>query len=398
MTNLCYSKSSVMIQTCLVKLTEQIHRSTLVSPRIAVLASGGVDSSVVVHLLCSAGYKPTLFYIQIGAEQKGVDDCAWEDDITMVKLLARKYHLPLEIVSLHDEYWSRVVQYTIDTVRQGLTPNPDVMCNKLIKFGVFDDRWGHKYDFIATGHYATISYVGDTPCLSTAKDPIKDQTDFLAQINFKQISKLLFPIGYFSKEEVRLIAQEAGLPMAQRRDSQGICFLGKVNYNTFIEKELGENPGRIIDRETGRVLGLHRGYWFHTIGQRKGLGLSGGPWFVVKKDIKRNILLVSKGYDPKEQYGRHILMNEMNFVSLDPWGYYRRESVSLEDRGIIPITFKVRHSPEFYSATLNYLVDTGEYRIDSEVDIQGIAPGQYAVVYDKECTICFGSGVIVKGF
>ena len=150
---------------------------------------------------------------------------------------------------------------------------------------------------------------------------MKDQTDFLAQINFRQVSKLLFPTGHLLKSEVRRIAEEAHLLSANRKDSQGICFLGKVNYNEFIERALGQKEGLIIERETGKILGKHKGYWFHTIGQRKGLGLSGGPWFVVKKNIRRNIILVSQGYDPADQYGEHIGMETCDFISHDPWQY-----------------------------------------------------------------------------
>ena len=280
-------------QDLIAPLQERIRRSGLTEPRIAVLVSGGVDSSVVVHLLTEAGYHPTLFYIQIGMEEKGFTDCSWEDDLEIVRHLAHRYDCPLEVVSLHDEYWANVVQYTIDTVRRGLTPNPDMMCNKLIKFGCFEEKWGKDFDFIATGHYATTTFVGDQLYLATAPDPVKDQTDFLAQINFRQVSKLLFPTGHLLKSEVRRIAEEAHLLSANRKDSQGICFLGKVNYNEFIERALGQKEGLIIERETGKILGKHKGYWFHTIGQRKGLGLSGGPWFVVKKNIRRNIILVT---------------------------------------------------------------------------------------------------------
>lgn len=387
-----------MIDKHTAALRERIERSGINNPRIAVLASGGVDSSVVVHLLHTAGYRPTLFYIQIGMDRDGFEDCSWEDDIAMVTMLARQYDLPLEIVSLHDEYWDNVVQYTIDTVRRGLTPNPDMMCNKLIKFGVFNQRWGHAYDFIATGHYATTCYEGDTLYLATAPDPVKDQTDFLAQINFAQISKLLFPTGHLTKAEVRAIAEEAKLPSAHRKDSQGICFLGKINYNDFIERALGTKPGRIIDRESGKTIGTHQGYWFHTIGQRKGLGLSGGPWFVVKKDIKRNIILVSQGYDPADQYGEHILCDEMNFISKDPWSHAEGRMVAPEERQPLRVCFKVRHTPDFSLGTLSYDHTRGSYQLDSDSPIQGIAPGQYAVIYDTEQRLCFGSGMISKGY
>ena len=387
-------------QDLIAPLRERIQHSGIQEPRIAALVSGGVDSSVVVHLLCQAGYRPTLFYIQIGMEERGFADCSWEDDLEIVRHLAHRYDCPLQIVSLHEEYWAQVVEYTIDTVRRGLTPNPDMMCNKLIKFGCFEEKWGKDFDFIATGHYATTSFVDGHLFLTTAPDPVKDQTDFLAQINFRQVSKLLFPTGHLLKSQVRQIAEEAHLLSARRKDSQGICFLGKVNYNEFIQRALGEREGLIIERETGKVLGKHRGYWFHTIGQRKGLGLSGGPWFVVKKNIRRNILLVSQGYDPSDQYGDHIGMEQCDFISLDPWAYTslrRGLETPLSRETPLEITFKVRHTPEFTRGLLSYHPERG-YLIESKEPIQGIAPGQYAVLYDTEHRICFGSGVITRGF
>lgn len=381
-------------------LRERIERAELGrEPHIAVLASGGVDSSVVVHLLAEAGYRPTLYYIQIGMDRDGFEDCSWEDDIAIVTMLSKRYDLPLEIVSLHDEYWANVVQYTIDTVRKGLTPNPDMMCNKLIKFGIFEERWGKDYDFIATGHYATTCYEGEQLFLATAPDPVKDQTDFLAQINFAQVSKLLFPTGHMLKAEVRAIAEQAELPSAHRKDSQGICFLGKVNYNAFIERALGVKEGRIIERETGKTLGTHQGYWFHTIGQRKGLGLSGGPWFVVKKDIKRNIILVSRGYDPADQYGTHIEMPELSYISQSPWAYYaEREGGDASEEKPIRLAVKIRHTPEFTTGTLRYDAERGVYRFDCDSKLQGIAPGQYCVLYSLDQRLCFGSGEISKGY
>ncbi|MBP5645471.1 MAG: tRNA 2-thiouridine(34) synthase MnmA, partial [Bacteroidales bacterium] len=264
---------------------------------IAALVSGGVDSSVVVHLLKEQGYNPDLFYIRIGMEdEEGYIDCPAEEDIEITRYIARKYGLRFEEVNLHKEYWDNVVSYTIESVRRGLTPNPDVMCNKLIKFGAFEQRCGHAYDRTATGHYACTAEIGGTVFLATALDPVKDQTDFLSQLDYSQIRKLMFPIGHMMKADVRRIAHEAHLPSADRKDSQGICFLGKINYNDFLRRYLGEKEGRIVELETGRVLVTHKGYWFHTIGQRKGLGMGGGPWFVVKKDVEQNILYVSHGY------------------------------------------------------------------------------------------------------
>ncbi|MGL5545621.1 MAG: tRNA 2-thiouridine(34) synthase MnmA, partial [Tannerellaceae bacterium] len=273
--------------------------------KIAALVSGGVDSSVVVHQLKEAGYDPTIFYIRIGMEDKdGYIDCPAEEDIEITSYIARKYGCKMEIVSLHDEYWENVVSYTIEGVRRGLTPNPDIMCNKMIKFGCFEQKWGHLFDKIATGHYATTTERDDKIFLSTAADHVKDQTYFLGQVDYMQVSKLMFPIGHLQKSEVREIAASQNLPSAKRKDSQGICFLGKINYNDFIKRYLGEKPGKIVELETGKVVGQHKGYWFHTIGQRKGLGLSCGPWFVIKKDIEQNIVYVSNGYDPETQYGK----------------------------------------------------------------------------------------------
>ena len=351
---------------------------------IAALLSGGVDSAVVVHLLCEQGYKPTLFYIKIGMDGAEYMDCSAEEDIELSTATARKYGLSLEVVDLHQEYWENVAAYAIDKVRQGLTPNPDVMCNKLIKFGCFERRVGKDFDFTATGHYATILQRNGKTWLGTAKDPVKDQTDFLAQIDYLQVSKLMFPIGGLMKHEVREIALSAGLPSARRKDSQGICFLGKINYNDFVRRFLGEKEGAIIELETGKKLGTHRGYWFHTIGQRKGLGLSGGPWFVIKKDIQENIIYVSHGYGVETQYGNEFRINDFHFITDNPWTELNKE---------LDITFKIRHTPEF---TKGKLVQEGEnrFRILSSEKLQGIAPGQFGVVYDKAAQVCVGSGEI----
>jgi tRNA-specific 2-thiouridylase len=353
---------------------------------IAALVSGGVDSSVVAYLLKEAGYDPTLFYIRIGMDEKeGYIDCPSEEDIEMTAYIAKKYGCRMEIVSLHEEYWEKVVSYTIESVKRGLTPNPDMMCNRYIKFGCFEDKWGKDFEKIATGHYATTTVLNGKTWLSTAKDPVKDQTDFLGRITNLQITKLMFPIGHLLKSEVRAIAATQRLPNAKRKDSQGICFLGKINYNDFIERYLGRCPGKIVELETGKILGTHNGYWFHTIGQRKGLGLSGGPWFVIQKDIEENRIYVSNGYDPEMQYGKTIHLRGFHFITEEVWGTFDDEK---------EITFKIRHTPEFTRGTIRRKGDL--YTLTSEKKIQGIAPGQFAVVYDKESLLCYGSGEIVN--
>lgn len=352
---------------------------------IAALVSGGVDSSVMLYLLKEMGYNPTIFYIRIGMkEEEGFLDCASEEDIELTTWLSRYFGLKMEIVPLHKEYWDNVIAYTLDTVKKGLTPNPDVMCNRLIKFGEFENHWGKDFDKISTGHYATIVEDHDKIWLGTAKDPIKDQTDFLAQITYKQLSKLMFPVGHLMKPEVRAIAHKVGMPSAHRRDSQGICFLGKVNYVDFLRKYIGEKEGNIVEFETGRILGKHKGFWFHTIGQRKGLGLSQGPWFVVKKETEENVVYVSNGYDPLSQYGSEIKLANLNLISGIPWP---------EDQKSHSISFKIRHTPDFTKGIITCNGD--EWNIQSSVPIAGIAAGQFGVIYNEEHTVCLGSGVIV---
>ncbi len=354
--------------------------------RVAALISGGVDSAVAVHRLVEQSHDVHLFYIRIGRDD-GSGDCSADEDIDFCRLIAARYGLPFDVVPLHDEYWEHVMTYALDTVRRGLTPNPDMMCNLIIKFGYFEQRWGKDFDVTASGHYATTEIDAEgRKWLTTAVDPVKDQTDFLARITKEQLAHIIFPIGDLPKSRVRDIAVAQRLPNALRKDSQGICFLGKINYNDFIRRHLGERPGKIVELETGRVLGRHRGFWFHTIGQRKGLGLSGGPWYVVKKDIEENIVYVSGGYDTERQYGRSIHIAETRFLTLNPW-----EGAGCKEASI---TFKNRHTPEFIPATITRLDAAGEYMISAAHKVQGIAPGQFAVLYNTACHRCLGSGVI----
>ena len=348
---------------------------------VAVLLSGGVDSAVVVHRLKEQGIDPTLFYIRIGMDNDE-GDCSAEEDIEMCTYIARKYGLPFEVVSLHREYWDHVMEYALRTVKFGLTPNPDMMCNKMIKFGFFEERWGHAFDKTATGHYATTTERNGKIYLSTARDKKKDQTDFLAQIDYLQVSKLLFPLGGLMKNEVRDIALQAKLPSARRKDSQGICFLGKINYNDFLRRFLGEKEGAVIEVETGKRIGTHKGYWFHTIGQRKGLGLSGGPWFVIRKDIDENLIYVSRGYNTEKQYGTDFALRGFHFITEDLW----------KGNSPVDVSFKIRHTDTFMKGILTQEDDL--FRIHSHEPLQGIAPGQFGVLYDKDAEICVGSGEI----
>jgi tRNA-specific 2-thiouridylase len=208
---------------------------------------------------------------------------------------------------------------------------------------------------------------------------VKDQTDFLAQIYDWQLKKALFPIGHYMKDEVRQIAEREHLVNAKRKDSQGICFLGKINYNEYIRRYLGEKPGDVIELETGKRIGQHRGLWFHTIGQRKGMGFGGGPWFVVKKDVEANVLYVSHGYDPETAYKQSFGIRD--FHLLTP-----------VDALPLRVTFKIRHTPGYLPGTLTPTAQG--YTMMADAPIHGVAPGQFCVVYDEQHHRCFGSGEI----
>ena len=356
-----------------------MNRNELEGKRIAVLLSGGVDSSVVVYEFAQLGLHPDCFYIKIGSDEKDEWDCSMEEDLEMATAVAHKYGCKLEVVDCHHEYWDQVTKYTMDKVKAGLTPNPDVMCNRLIKFGAFHEKRGHDYDLIATGHYAQTEMIDGQKWLVTSPDPVKDQTDFLAQIFDWQLQKAIFPIGHYVKDEVRQIAEREHLVNAKRKDSQGICFLGKINYTDYIKMYVGEQKGDVLELETGKRIGQHNGHWFYTIGQRKGLGFGGGPWFIVKKDIEKNILYVSHGYDPDTAYKQDFPIHGFHSIN--------GETPERE------ITFKIRHTPEYHPATLEALGD-GRYMVHSQDRIHGVAPGQFCVIYDNRHHRCYGSGEI----
>lgn len=357
----------------------------LPSGRTALLISGGVDSAVALHLLYQRGVRPDLYYIKIGMEGED-SSCTYEEDIELSQAIAARYGLKLQVIDLQQEYWDLVVGYIVDRVRRGLTPNSDVMCNKLVKFGAFEQRVGKDYDYLCTGHYAQLKVDRDGQLwLCAGVDLVKDQTDFLSQLSSSQIRKCIFPLGGMMKRQVREIAEAEHLPCAHRKDSQGICFLGKINYAQFISRFLGERTGDIVDIETGRVLGQHKGYWFHTIGQRKGLRLGGGPWFVVRKDIERNIVYVAHGYDTRLQYGNSFALADFHILTQDPLD------------PLVPnlIRFKVRHTERPVAGTMS-LDASGHWHIESTEPIQGIAPGQFGVIYDAQGDRCIGSGEIAS--
>ena len=392
--------------------------------KIAVLVSGGVDSSVALRLLKEQGHDVTAFYLKIWLEDElaYLGECPWEEDLKYAEAVCKQADVPLQVIPLQKEYWDRVVSYAIAEVKAGRTPNPDIMCNLRIKFGAFYDKIDASFQKVASGHYAQVhnAQVAETKdgfVLKTSPDKIKDQTYFLSHLSQKQLSRALFPIGSLQKEEVRALAQKYDLPNKDRKDSQGICFLGKIKFNEFLKHHLGEKVGDIIEFETGTKIGEHNGFWYHTIGQRKGLGLSGGPWFVVSKDPQNNIVYVSKNYYDEEKKRDTFFVNDCNWILNAP------NKTNLQ--------VKLRHGETLYNCTLDMntvspsihssslktskntrdeksspfalrdfersreIVSKGfNERILVKLDgsDQGIAPGQFAVFYDGD--ICLGCGVI----
>ena len=264
--------------------------------KIAVLLSGGVDSSVALRVLKKNEHDLTAFYLKIWLQDEFsfLGECPWEEDLKFAREVCDQANIPLEVIPLQTEYWDNVVSYTIDEIKEGRTPNPDIFCNSLIKFGKFYDKLDSSYEKVASGHYANVELIDDKYVLKSSPDPVKDQTYFLAYLSQAQLSRALFPIGKFKKAEIRKIAKNFALPTQTRKDSQGICFLGQIKFKEFIKHHLGEIEGEIVDVDSNKVMGKHPGYYYYTIGQRSGLKLSAGPWFVVSKDVKKNIVYISK--------------------------------------------------------------------------------------------------------
>ncbi len=349
--------------------------------KIAVLVSGGVDSSVALALLKNAGHNVTAFYLKIWLEDElaYLGNCPWEEDLEFVRAVTTQLQVPLEIVPLQKEYWERVVSSSIEEVKNGRTPNPDMLCNARIKFGAFFDAIGDKYDFVATGHYAWTEEKGGKKYLKKTPDAIKDQTYFLSQLSKSQLKRAIFPIGGFEKTKVRALAEEYDLPNAKRKDSQGICFLGKIPFDEFLRHHLGEKKGNLVDIETGKVMGEHNGFWYFTIGQREGIGLSGGPWYVVKKDVVTNTIYIGHQGARVENATDHFLVTNLNWFNDKP-----------EDGAELSV--KLRHGPKEYLCTVQWQdEETLEVFLQNETD-PGVAAGQYAVFYSGE--YCLGGGVI----
>ena len=357
-------------------------------PSAAVLVSGGVDSSLALALLAREGACDlTAFYLRIWLEDElaFLGACPWEEDLAFVRATTDRLGVPLEVISLQRAYHDRVVAHALDELRAGRTPSPDLLCNSRIKFGAFLEAIGDGFDLVATGHYARhIQPEGAPAQLHRAPDPVKDQTYFLARLSPAQLSRARFPIGHLTKPEVRRLAADLDLPSRARPDSQGICFLGRIPYPDFVHAHLGDAPGPIIDLTTGRTLGAHRGLWYATIGQRKGRGLGGGPWYVVDKDPDRRALLVV--------HADHLAAHARCDLEVEAIHWLSPESPELPPRGAFRWHARVRHGPALTACDVAPGARPDQLRVSLAEPDAGLAPGQYVVFYDGPR--CLGSGVI----
>lgn len=350
--------------------------------KIALLISGGVDSSVSLALLKQAGHDVHAFYLKIWLEDElsYLGSCPWQQDLEYVQAVCKQFDVPLIIVSMQQKYHEKVVSYLLAEVSAGRTPNPDVLCNQQIKFGAFFESIDDSFDFVATGHYAQIQHQPNLSILKQAKDPVKDQTYFLGYLSQAQLKRVLFPIGGFEKSQVRDLAQQFALPNAARRDSQGICFLGKIDFADFLKAHIPNKIGEIVEFETGKMLGAHEGFWFYTIGQRYGLKLSGGPWYVVSKNVQTNQVFVSRVYDQVQEHKQGMILENFNW----------NQGV-VTDKKDLHVRF--RHGAVLHDCTVEVFDDRVVVMLKVESK-QGIAQGQFAVLYDGD--VCLGGGFIEK--
>lgn len=347
--------------------------------KVAVLVSGGVDSSVALALLKEQGHDVTAFYLKIWLEDEVayLGECPWEEDLAFARATCQKLGVPLEVRSLQTEYWDHVVTYTLREIREGRTPNPDMLCNTHIKFGFFVNMIDDSFEKVATGHYAQVEEKGGIFYLKKSPDAVKDQTYFLARLTQDQLKRALFPIGHMAKTQVRELAHTYDLPNKDRKDSQGICFLGKIKFTDFIRHHLGEKRGKIVELETGTILGEHKGFWFYTIGQRQGIGLAGGPWYVAAKDAITNTIYISRAYyDEDKERNSFYLMSPQ-------WA-----AGSCPEKNNLQV--KIRHGAAVHDCLLTWQDD--RCLVSLATRDQGIAPGQFAVFYDGD--YCVGSGII----
>ncbi|AXY25417.1 tRNA 2-thiouridine(34) synthase MnmA [Suicoccus acidiformans] len=354
--------------------------------RVVLGMSGGVDSSVAALLLKEQGYDVIGLFMKNWDDTDETGFCTATEDYEDVAKVAEQLDIPYYSVNFEKEYWDRVFEYFLKEYRNGRTPNPDVMCNKEIKFKAFlDYAMDLGADYIAMGHYARVRRDADgTVHLLRGVDDNKDQTYFLSQLSQAQLQKALFPLGHLEKAEVRRIAEEAGLATAKKKDSTGICFIGERDFNEFLSKYLPNQPGEMRTLD-GEVKGEHMGLMHYTIGQRHGLGIGGGgqsndPWFVIGKDLTSQTLYVGQGYEHPNLYSDYLDASEIQFTN--PLGMPQKFSC----------TAKFRYRQQDVPVDVQ-LDETGtKARVTFSEPMRAITPGQAVVFYDGE--ECLGGGII----
>ncbi|PLT34602.1 tRNA 2-thiouridine(34) synthase MnmA [Bacillus sp. V5-8f] len=349
--------------------------------RVVVGMSGGVDSSVAALLLKKQGYDVVGIFMKNwdDTDENGV--CTATEDYNDVIAVCNQIGIPYYAVNFEKQYWDKVFTYFLDEYKAGRTPNPDVMCNKEIKFKAFlEHALSLGADYLATGHYAQVEYRDGDYKMLRGIDENKDQTYFLNQLNQSQLEKVMFPLGGIDKKEVREIAREAGLTTAAKKDSTGICFIGERNFKEFLSNYLPAQPGEMQTLD-GEVMGKHDGLMYYTIGQRHGLGIggSGDPWFVVGKDLEKNILYVGQGFENEKLYSTSINAVNISWVA---------DHAPSEE---FTCTAKFRYRQADNKVTVR-VKDGGNAEVIFDEPIRAVTPGQAVVFYDGE--VCLGGGTI----
>ena len=355
--------------------------------RVVVGISGGVDSSVAAYLLKEQGHDVIGLFMVNWKEKDGT--CTAEEDFEDVKRVCSKIGIPYFSVNYSKEYYDRVFQHFLDEYQKGRTPNPDVLCNREVKFGPFLEQ-AKKLgaDMIATGHYARKIKKDGKYYLAKASDLNKDQSYFLNQLNQSQLASVIFPLEDIDKPRVREIARELGLSTADKKDSTGICFIGERNFKNFLKDYLPAKPGKILDIN-GNEVGRHDGLMYYTLGQRRGLNIGGKAggngqrWFVIDKDLEKNILYVSQGEDDK-LFSDGLFASEMNWIP------------SIPNNKEFDCYAKFRYRQPDQKVHVSVL-NNSEIRVDFVDRQRAITPGQYVVLYDEN-GICLGGGTIDKSF
>lgn len=338
--------------------------------------SGGVDSSVTAALLKEQGYNVVGVYMKNWTKSLPGFDCPWKEDFADAKRVAVQLGIDFKVFDFEKQYKHKVVDYMIDEFKAGRTPNPDIMCNQEVKFKLFLDTCLEEgADLIATGHYAVVK-----DCkMYKAKDANKDQTYFLYRITEEALQKTLFPLGEYTKPEVRKLAKKFGLATAEKKESMGICFVGKVGIKEFLSQYVKTKPGKIID-ENNQVVGEHDGAIFYTIGQRSGLGVGGGlPYYVTGKDMKKNEVYVTTNLDDKKLWYKELTLTYVHWINQAP-----KDGVKVQVR--------TRHRAPLIDATIQ-LVSGSELKVKLKDEIRAATPGQSAVIYQDE--LILGGGIIV---